>query len=174
VCWRDEIGCLCNEYVPTQADGQDVVCYYRHPKDVVADMVEDDSMTDQLCGRFEQDSVTDQYGDNHRIFASVSSALWMQHWNLKLKGGNRVMVALRVSGDEFIVTGKRGCHCVIRKTDLFSVMKYFRRNEIKIFRNEFWIFVMKFKICNDHLLFPVMDLYSSVINSNFRNEFKFP
>jgi len=88
------------------------VCYYRHPKDVVADMVEDDSMTDQLCGRFEQDSVTDQYGDNHRIFASVSSALWMQHWNLKLKSGNRVMVAVRVSGDEFIVTGKRGCHCV--------------------------------------------------------------
>ena len=89
-----------------------MVCYYRHPKDVVADMVEDDSMTDQLCGRFEPDSVTDQYGDNHRIFASVSSALWMQHWNLKLKSGNRVMVAVRVSGDEFIVTGKRGCHCV--------------------------------------------------------------
>ena len=49
----------------TQADGQDVVYYYRHPKDVVADMMEDDSMTDQFCGRFEQDSVTDQFGENH-------------------------------------------------------------------------------------------------------------
>jgi len=53
-------------------------------------------------------------------------------------------------------------------------MKYFRRNEIKIFRNEFWFFVMKFKIRNEMPVFPVMDLYSSVINSNFRNEFKFP
>jgi hypothetical protein len=41
---RDEIGCFRNETVPTQADGQDVVGHYRHPKDVVADMMEDDSM----------------------------------------------------------------------------------------------------------------------------------
>ena len=75
-------------------------------------MMEDDSMTGQFCGRFQQDSVTDQFGDNHRIFATVSSSVWMQHWSLKLRGGNRVLVALRVSGDEFIVTGKRGCHCV--------------------------------------------------------------
>ena len=63
---------------------------------------------------------------------------------------------------------------IIQKIDLFSVMKYFRRNEIKIFCNEFWFFVMKFKIRNEMPFFPVMDLYSSVINSNFRNEFKFP
>ena len=55
------------------------MCYYHHPKDVVADMVEDDSMTDQLCGRFEPDSVTDQFGENHHIFATVSSSVWMQH-----------------------------------------------------------------------------------------------
>jgi len=60
------------------------------------------------------------------------------------------------------------------KIDLFSVMKFLWRNEIKIFRNEFWFFVMKFKIRNEMPVFPVMDLYSSVINSNFRNEFKFP
>ena len=36
----------------------------------------------------------------------------MHHWSFKLRGGNRVLVAVRVSGDEFIVTGKRGCHCV--------------------------------------------------------------
>jgi len=53
-------------------------------------------------------------------------------------------------------------------------MKFLWRNEIKIFRNEFWFFVMKFKIRNEMPFFPVMDLYSSVINSNFRNEFKFP
>ena len=29
-----------------------------------------------------------------------------------MRGGNCVLVALRVSGDEFIVTGKRGCLCV--------------------------------------------------------------
>ena len=43
-----------------QADGQDVVCRYRNPKDVVADMMEDDSMAGQLAGRFEHDSVTDR------------------------------------------------------------------------------------------------------------------
>ena len=95
-----------------QADGQDVVCWYRNPKDVVADMMEDDSMAGQFAGRFEHDSVTDQYGENHWIFATVSSSVWMHHWSLKLRGGNRVLVAVRVSGDEFIVTGKRGCHCV--------------------------------------------------------------
>ena len=94
-----------------QADGQDVVCWYRNPNDVVADMMEDDSMAGQFAGRYEQDSVTDQYGENHRIFATVSSSVWMHHWSLKLRGGNRVVVAVRVSG-EFIVTGKRRCHCV--------------------------------------------------------------
>ena len=89
-----------------------MVCWYRNPKDVVADMMEDDSMAGQFAGRFQQDSVTDQYGKNHRIFATVSSSVWIHHWSLKLRGGNRVLVALRVSGDEFIVTGKRGCHCV--------------------------------------------------------------
>jgi len=95
-----------------QADGQDVVCWFRNPKDVVADMMEDDTMAGQFAGRFQQDTVDDQNGDKHRIFATVSSGVWMQHWSLKLRGGNRVLVAVRVSGDEFIVTGKRGCHCV--------------------------------------------------------------
>ena len=49
-------------------------------------------------------------------------------------------------------------------------MKFLWRNEIKIFRNDFWFFVMKFKIRNEMPVFPVKDLYSSVINSNFRNE----
>jgi len=95
-----------------QADGQDVVCWYRNPKDVMADMMEDDSMAGQLDGRFEQDLVNDQHGENHRILATVSSSVWMHHWSFKLRGGNRVLVAVRVSGDEFIVTRKRGCHCV--------------------------------------------------------------
>ena len=95
-----------------QADGQDVVCWYRNPKNVMADMMEDDSMAGQLDGRFEQDLVNDQHGENHQIFATVSSSVWMHHWSFKLRGGNRVLVAVRVSGDEFIVTRKRGCHCV--------------------------------------------------------------
>ena len=95
-----------------QADGQAVVCWHRHPKDVVADMMEDDSMAGQFQGRYAPDTVTDRFGASHRIFASVSSGLWMQHWTVKRGGGKRVVVAVRVSGDEFIVTGKRGCHCV--------------------------------------------------------------
>ena len=71
-------------------------------------MMEDDSMAGQLDGRFEQDLVKDQHGENHRIFATVSSSVWMHHWSFKLRGGNRVLVAVRVSGNEFIVTGKRG------------------------------------------------------------------
>jgi len=88
------------------------VCWFRNPKDVVADMMEDDNMAGQFAGRFQQDTVDDQNGEKHRIFATVNSGVWMQHWSLKLRGGNRVLVAVRVSGDEFIVTGKRGCHCV--------------------------------------------------------------
>ena len=63
-----------------QADGQDVVCWYRNPKDVVADIMEDDSMAGQFEDRFKQDSVRDQYGHSHRIFAAVSSIVWMHHW----------------------------------------------------------------------------------------------
>jgi len=95
-----------------QADGQAVVCWHRNPNDVVADMMEDDSMANQFQGRYTPDTVTDRFGAAHRIFASVSSSVWMQHWSVKRGGGKRVVVAVRVSGDEFIVTGKRGCHCV--------------------------------------------------------------
>ena len=69
-------------------------------------------MQGQFAGRFQQDTVDDQNGEKHRIFATVNSGVWMQRWSFKLRGGNRVLVAVRVSGDEFIVTGKRGCHCV--------------------------------------------------------------
>ena len=96
----------------TQADGQDVVCYYRNPQDVIADMVEDNTMAGQLEGRFTMDFVRDQRGAKHRIFDTVCSSMWIHHWSLQLSGGNRVLVAVRVSGDDFIVTGKRGCHCV--------------------------------------------------------------
>ena len=89
-----------------------MVCWHRNPNDVVADMMEDDSMANQFQGRYTLDTVTDQFGAAHRIFALVSSSVWMQHWSMKLGRGNRVVVAVRVSGDEFIVTGKRGCHCV--------------------------------------------------------------
>jgi len=88
------------------------VCWHRNPNDVVADMMEDDSMANQFQGRYTPDTVTDRFGAAHRIFASVSSSVWMQHWSVKRGGGKRVVVAVRVSGDEFIVTGKRGCHCV--------------------------------------------------------------
>ena len=74
--------------------------------------MEDDNMAGQFAERFQQDTVDDQHGQKHCIFATVSSGVWMHHWSLKLRGGNRVLVAVRVSGDEFIVTGKRGCHCV--------------------------------------------------------------
>jgi len=100
--------CACSQ----QDDGQAVVCWHRNPNDVVADMMEDNSMAHQFQGRYTCDNVTDRFGQSHRVFASVSSSLWMQHWSVKQRGGNRVVVAVRVSGDEFIVTGKRGCHCV--------------------------------------------------------------
>ena len=70
-----------------QADGQAVVCWHRHPKDVVADMMEDDSMAGQFQGRYAPDTVTDRFGAVHRIFASVGSGLWMQHWSVKRGGG---------------------------------------------------------------------------------------
>ena len=71
-----------------QADGQAVVCWHRHPQDVVADMMEDDSMAGQFQGRYAPDTVTDRFGASHRIFASVSSGLWMQHWTVKRGGGS--------------------------------------------------------------------------------------
>jgi len=44
----------------------------------------------------------------------------------------------------------------------------------RIFRHEFISGVMKFKIRHETPFSPVMDFYSSVMNSNFRDEFKFP
>ena len=69
-----------------------MVCYYRNPQDVIADMVEDNSMAGQLQGRFKMDFVRDQHGANHRIFDTVCSSIWMHHWSFLLSGGNRVLV----------------------------------------------------------------------------------
>ena len=110
--WSPHIDCVTCCVWDQQADRQAVVCWHRNPNDVVADMMEDDSMAGQFQGRYTPDTVTDRFGAVHRIFASVGSGLWMQHWSVKRGGGKRVVVAVRVSGDEFIVTGKRGCHCV--------------------------------------------------------------
>jgi len=44
----------------------------------------------------------------------------------------------------------------------------------RFFRDEFIFGVMKFKIRHETPFSPVMDFYSSVMNSNFRDEFKFP
>ena len=77
-----------------QADGQTVVCWHRNPNDVVADMMEDESMANQFQGRYTPDTVTDRFRAPHRIFASVSSSVWMQHWSVKQGGGKRVVVAV--------------------------------------------------------------------------------